>query len=113
MTLLPMIGRCVEIVGGELGAQHGNWLESADDRRLVITDVARRWHRLDDGTKARFGLDWKASVAGFTTAYVDDVEGEEAVQAEYEQRQYEITMALIWHRHAARLRADDTVPGCS
>lgn len=104
VTLLPLIGRCVEVVGGMPSRQHGNRLGSDGDRRLVIADVAERWGRLDDESRAGLGSDWRAAVAVFTVDYVDMVEAEDAGRDDYEQRQYEVTVARVWDRHAARLR---------
>lgn len=106
VTLLPLIGRCVEVADGDPVAQHGNRLDSAEDRRLVIADVARRWGRLDAAARARFGPGWKAAIAAFTVDYVDMVEAQNPGPGEYEQRQYEVIMATIWHQHAERLTAD-------
>jgi hypothetical protein len=106
VTLLPLIGRCVEVTGGEPARQHGNRLDSTEDRRLVIEDIAQRWNGLDDAARASRGPDWKAAVAAFTVEYVDMVEAEGAGPREYEQRTHEVTMALVWHQHAERLRAD-------
>jgi hypothetical protein len=109
VRLLPLIGRCVEVAGDEPVSQHGNRLDSVEDRRLVIADVARRWSRLDDATRISLGPTWQAAVAAFTVAYVDEVEAQEAGPGEYEQRRHEVTMALVWRQHAERLSADPTL----
>ncbi|MEV4135489.1 hypothetical protein AB0J72_25340 [Dactylosporangium sp. NPDC049742] len=111
VTLLPLIGRCVELVGGEPVTQHGNRLGTAEDRRIVIADIARQWNELDAGTRARFAPDWQAAVAAFTVDYVDMVEMDAPGPRVYEHRRYEVAMALIWHQHARRLSARSTSQG--
>ncbi|WP_327007944.1 hypothetical protein OHA72_12105 [Dactylosporangium sp. NBC_01737] len=106
VTLLPLIGRCVELSAGEMVARHGNRLDSPDDRRLIIADIARRWERLGYVDRGSFGRDWRAAVAAFTVDYVDAIEAEAPGSSEYEQWGHEATIALVWHQHAERLRAE-------
>ncbi len=106
VTLLPLIGRCVELSAGELVARHGNRLDGTDDRRLVIADIARRWEQLGYVDRASFGRDWRAAVAAFTVDYVDAVEAETPGSSGYEQWGHEATMALVWRQHAERLRGE-------
>ncbi len=106
VTLLPLIGRCVELSAGELVARHGNRLDGSDDRRLVIADIARRWERLDYADRASFGRDWRAAIAAFTVDYVDAVEAQTPGSSEYEQWGHEATVALVWRQHADRLRSE-------
>ncbi|GAA1505539.1 hypothetical protein GCM10009827_018940 [Dactylosporangium maewongense] len=105
VTLLPLIGRCVELSAGELVSRHGNRLDDPEDRRLVIADIARRWERLGYADRASFGRDWRAAVAAFTVDYVDTVELDAPASGEYEQWGHEATMALVWRQHAEHLRS--------
>ncbi|WP_433213213.1 hypothetical protein ACQP00_01575 [Dactylosporangium sp. CS-047395] len=99
LVLLPLIGRCSEIRDG-LEVSRANRLQDAEDRRLLVREVTRRWLEQERTP----GEGRTANITAFVNDYVEEVESEQPNTDDYRWLGYDTAMEQLWRRHVAAIR---------
>ncbi|WP_433055541.1 hypothetical protein [Dactylosporangium sp. CS-033363] len=107
LALLPLIGRCVRVDGDHAVDQRGNRLDDAEDRRVLVREVTRRWRHLRPSQLRRYPEDRATAIARFAADYVDVVELSGLDEEDYSAYGYDAMLEVVWRKHVEEIRRRD------
>src|SRR5205085_10805711 len=99
--------RCLQLEGGREVRHQGNRLDDAQDRRVLVREVARRWRALKPNQRRRYPGDRALAIVEFAADYVEGVEQTAPDEDDYRGVDYDASLEVVWRRHIDAIRQRD------